>query len=67
MKMNEVKSNAWTKFAEIKTTAKTPMGIYKVICKEFGIGFYENAFAVANAIANEYIQVCDDGIILWYS
>lgn len=66
MKMNEVKSGTRVKLAEIKTTAKTPMGIYKVICKEFSIGFYENAFAVANAIANGYIQVCDDGIIIWY-
>lgn len=67
MRMSEVKSNTWTKLAEVKTKAKTPKGIYKVICKEFGVDFYENAFAVAEAIADGYIEICDDGFILWYS
>lgn len=64
MKMNEVKSRTWTKMAEIKTTEKTLMGIYKAICKEFDIDLYED-FAVADAILDGYIQVCEDGIIVW--
>lgn len=67
MKMNEVKSVTWSKLAEIKTKAKTPMGIYKVICKEFDVDLYEDVFAVADAIVDGYIQVCDDGIIIWGS
>ena len=69
MKMNEVKSVTWTKLAEIKTNAKSIMGIYNVICKEFGVDFFEDSItvadAVAGAIADGYIQVCDDGIIVW--
>ena len=67
MKMNEVKSITWTKMAEIKTKAKTPMGIYKVICKEFDEPLFKNAYDVADSIADGYIQVCDDGIIIWCS
>lgn len=66
MKMNEVKSSTWRK-AKIKTNAKSPMGIYNVICKEFGVDFYEDAFAVAEAIEDGYIQFYDDGIIVWCS
>ena len=65
MKMNEVKSVTWTKLAEIKTNARTPKGIYKVLCKEFGVDFYENALAVEVAIKEGYIQICEDGIIVW--
>lgn len=67
MKMNEVYSVTWTKLAEVKTKAKTPKGIYKVLCREFGVDFYENASAVADAIDDGYIEVCDDGIIIWCS
>ena len=67
MKMNEVESRTWTKMAEIKTSAKTPKGIYKVLCKELGVDFYENALAVEAAIAEGYIEICDDGIIVWCS
>ena len=67
MKMNESKSVTWTKLAEIKTNAKTTMDIYEVICKEFGVDFYEDRIAVADAIREGYIQVCDDGIIIWGS
>ena len=67
MKMDEVKSVTWTKLAEIKTTEKTLTGIYKVLCKEFGVDFYEDVSAVADAISGGYIQVCDDGIIVWCS
>ena len=67
MKMNEVKSVTWTKLAEIKTTEKTLMGIFKTIRKEFGVDFYEDAFDVADAIDYGNIQICDDGIIVWMS
>lgn len=67
MKMNEVKSVTWTKFAEIETSAKTLMGIYKAICKEFDDDLYEDVLAVADAIYEGYIQICDDGIIIWMS
>ena len=65
MKMNEVKSRTWTKMAEIKTDAKTPMDIYKVLCEEFGVDFYEDVLDVADAINEGYIQICEDGIIIW--
>ena len=51
MKMNEVKSATWTKLAEIKTNAKTPMEVYNVLCREFGVDFYEDRIAVAYCIA----------------
>ena len=65
MKMNEVKSITWVKVAQIKTKAKTAKGIYKVLCKEFGVDFYEDALAVEAAIKEGYIEICEDGIIIW--
>ena len=67
MKMNEAKSRTWTKLAEIKTSEKTLMGIYKAICREFGEDFYEDALDVVDAINEGYIQICEDGIIVWGS
>ena len=67
MKMNDIKSVTWSKLAEIKTNAKTPKGIYNVLCKEFGVDFYEDVSAVEDAIHDGSIQVCDDGIIVWSS
>ena len=67
MKMNEVKSVTWTKLAEIKTSEKTPTGIYEVICKEFDVDFYEDVFSVSVAISDGNIRVCEDGIIVWGS
>lgn len=67
MKMDEAKSRTWTKLAEIKTTAKTTMEVYNVLCREFGVDFYGNVFDVNVAIRNGYIQICDDGIIIWGS
>ena len=67
MKMADIKSATWTKLAEIKTNAKTPMDVYKVLCKEFGVDFYEDAFDVTVAILEGNIQICDDGIIIWGS
>ena len=65
MKMNEVNSVTWSKLAEIKTNEKTPKGIYEAICKEFGVDFYEDVFAVVDAIEDGNIQICEDGIIVW--
>ncbi len=67
MKMNEVKSRTWSKMAEIKTNASTPKGIYNVLCKEFGVDFFEDVSAVLDAISDGYIQICEDGIIVWMS
>ena len=67
MKMNDVKSVTWAKLAEIKTNAKTPKGIYNVLCEEFDDDFYEDSIAVADAIREGYIQICEDGIIVWCS
>ena len=67
MKMADITSRTWTKLAEIKTSEKTLMGIYKAICREFGEDFYEDVLDVADAINEGYIQVCDDGIIIWCS
>jgi hypothetical protein len=65
MKMNDVKSATWSKLAEIKTTAKTPKGIYNVLCEEFGVDFCEDVPAVLDAISDGNIQICEDGIIVW--
>ena len=67
MKMKDVKSNTWSKVAEVKTRAKTPKGIYKVLRKEFDVDFYEDALAVEAAIADGCIEICDDGLIVWGS
>ena len=67
MKMDEAKSRTWSKRVEIKTSAKTLMDIYKVLCKEFGVDFYEDVFDAAVAILEGNIQICDDGIIIWGS
>ena len=67
MKMDEAKSRTWTKMAEIKTSAKTLMDIYKAICKEFDADLYKDVLDVADAINEGYIQICEDGIIVWGS
>ena len=67
MKMKEVTSVTWSKMAEIKTKAKTPFGIYRVLCEEFGNDFCEDVSEVLDAISDGYIQICDDGIIVWSS
>ena len=65
MKMADITSRTWTKVAEIKTDAKTPMDIYKVLCEEFDVDFYEDVFDVTAAILDGSIQICEDGIIIW--
>ena len=65
MKMKEVKSVTWSKVAEIKTNARTPKGIYNVLCEEFDVDFCEDVSEVLAAISEGNIQVCEDGIIVW--
>ena len=62
MKMNEAKSRTWTKVAEIPTDDLSVEGISRAINKEFGEPFVED---ILEAIADGYIQVCEDGIIVW--
>ena len=64
MKMNECTSRTWTKVAEIPTDDLSVEGIAEAINKEFGEPFVED---ILEAIADGYIQVCDDGIIIWMS
>ena len=64
MKMNECTSRTWTKVAEIPTDDLSVEGIAEAINKEFGEPFVED---ILEAIADGYIQVCEDGIIVWCS
>ena len=64
MKMNEVKSVTWTKLAEIPTDDITIEEIARAINEEFGEMLFED---VRQEIADGYIQICDDGIIIWMS
>jgi hypothetical protein len=64
MKMNECTSRTWTKMAEIPTDDLSVDGIARAINKEFGEPFVED---ILEAIAEGYIQVCEDGIIIWAS
>ena len=62
MKMNEVKSVTWTKLAEIPTDDFTNEEIARAINKEFGEQMFDD---ILEAIEDGYIQICDDGIIIW--
>ena len=64
MKMADITSRTWKKVAEIPTDDLSVEGISRAINKEFGEPFVED---ILEAIADGYIQVCDDGIILWMS
>lgn len=64
MKMNEVKSATWSKMAEIPTDDFSINGIRRAINEEFGEQMFDD---ILEAIADGYIQVCDDGIIIWCS
>ena len=64
MKMNEVKSRTWSKMAEIPTDDFSIDGIIRAIKEEFGEMLSED---VRQEIADGYIQICDDGIIVWCS
>ena len=67
MKMNECTSRTWKKVAEIPTDDFSIAGIGRTINEEFGVGFFEDIFDVMNAIAAGYIEIADDGIIVWGS
>lgn len=62
MKMNEVKSVTWSKLAEISTNDFSVDGITRAINEEFGEPLFDD---ILTAIADGYIQVCEDGIIVW--
>ena len=64
MKMNEVKSATWSKMAENPTDDFTDDGIRRAINEEFGEVLFDD---VRQEIADGYIQICDDGIIIWCS
>lgn len=64
MKMNECTSRTWTKVAEIPTDDFSIDGIARAINEEFGEQMFDD---ILEAIADGYIQVCDDGIIIWCS
>ena len=67
MKMADITSRTWKKVAEIPTDDFTEEGIRRAINEEFGVGFFEDIFDVTNAIAAGYIEIADDGIIVWGS
>ena len=62
MKMADITSRTWKKVAEIPTDDFTEEGIASAINKEFGEQMFDD---ILNAIAEGYIQVCEDGIIVW--
>ena len=64
MKMADITSRTWKKVAEIPTDDISGDGIARAINKEFGEPFVED---ILEAIAEGYIQICDDGIIVWES
>ena len=64
MKMNECTSRTWVKVAEIPTDDLSLEGISRAINKEFGEPFIRD---ILELIADGYIQVCEDGIIVWCS
>lgn len=64
MKMNECTSRTWSKMAEIPTDDFTEEGISRAINKEFGEQMFDD---ILEAIADGYIQIAEDGIILWMS
>ena len=67
MKMNEVKSRTWRKMAEIPTDDFSITGITRAINKELAPEDFTDILAVADAIYDNYIQICDDGIIVWWA
>lgn len=62
MKMADITSRTWKKVAEIPTDDFTEEGIASAINKEFGEQMFDD---ILEAIAEGYIQVCEDGIIVW--
>lgn len=64
MRMAEITSTTWTKIAEIPTTDSSIAAIAEALEHEFGEPFFDD---IEQAIANGYIEICDDGIIVWMS
>lgn len=64
MKMANITSNTWTKIAEIPTTDSSNAAIAEALEREFGEPFFDD---IDQAIAEGYIEICDDGIIVWMS
>ena len=64
MKMADITSRTWKKVAEIPTDDFTEEGIRRAINEEFGEILFED---VRQEIADGYIQIADDGIIVWGS
>ena len=64
MKMAEIISRTWTKIAVIPTDDFSTEGIATAINEEFGEPMFDD---ILFAIAEGYIQVCEDGIIVWMS
>ena len=64
MKMNEIKSITWRKLAQIPTDDFSIDGIIEAIDKEFGEQIFDD---ILNALSEGYIEIADDGIIVWCS
>ena len=64
MKMAEITSRTWTKIAEIPTDDFSINGILMAINKEFGEPMFDDIF---DALSEGYIEIADDGIIVWMS
>ena len=64
MKMADITSRTWSKMAEIPTDDFTEEGIRRAINEEFGEILFED---VRQEIADGYIQIAEDGIIVWGS
>lgn len=64
MKMADITSRTWTKVAEIPTEDFSIDGIIEAIDKEFGEQIFDD---ILNALSEGYIEIADDGIIVWES
>ena len=62
-KMSEVTSETWTKLIEVPTKAKTPEGIARAIGNYSD--FEPTAEEVEQMIAEGFIELCSDGVIVW--
>lgn len=63
--MRETTSTTWKKWAEIKTRARTPKGIYRAIAREVDPVPFEPD-EIEQCIRDGWITICSDGIIIWY-
>ena len=64
MKMHDVRSITWTKMAEIPTDDFSIDGIIEAINEEFGEPMF---YDILDALSEGYVEICDDGIIIWRS